>query len=53
MAEQERVKVLKPPLPLPGYKVKQRLHERFNLDAGNIWLRATLSSLFSGKGQVA
>ncbi len=50
LAEQERVKVLEPPLPLPGYKVKQHWHERFNLDAGNIWLRKTLAELFSGKG---
>ena len=49
LAEQEKVKVLEPPLPLPGYKVKQHWHERFNLDAGNIWLRQTMAELFSGK----
>lgn len=48
LAEQERVKVLEPPLPLPTYKVKQHWHERFNLDAGNIWLRKTMAALFSG-----
>jgi DNA-binding transcriptional LysR family regulator len=48
LAEQERVKVLEPPLPLPSYKVKQHWHQRFNLDAGNIWLRKTMAALFSG-----
>lgn len=47
LAEQEKVKVLEPPVPLPSYKVKQHWHERFNLDAGNIWLRTTLAQLFS------
>jgi DNA-binding transcriptional LysR family regulator len=50
LAEQERVKVLEPPVPLPHYKVKQHWHERYNLDAGNIWLRKTMAGLFSGKG---
>ncbi len=50
LAQQERVKVLEPPFPLPSYKVKQHWHERFNLDAGNIWLRKTMVDLFSGKG---
>ncbi len=47
LALQERVRVLEPPVPLPAYKVKQHWHERFNLDAGNIWLRRTLADLFS------
>ncbi len=50
LAEQEKVKVLEPPLPLPTYKVKQHWHERFNLDAGNIWLRQTMAELFSENG---
>ena len=49
LAEQERVKVLEPPVPLPTYKVKQHWHERFNRDAGNIWLRKTMADLFAGK----
>ena len=53
LAEQERVKVLEPPWPLPAYKVKQHWHERFNLDAGNIWLRQTMAELFSGEGNRA
>jgi DNA-binding transcriptional LysR family regulator len=50
MAEQERVKLLEPPLALPTYKVKQHWHERYNLDASNIWLRKTMADLFAGNG---
>jgi len=53
LAEQESVKVLEPPWPLPTYKVKQHWHERFNLDASNIWLRKTMAGLFSGDGKGA
>jgi DNA-binding transcriptional LysR family regulator len=48
LAQQERMKVLEPPVPLPAYKVKQHWHERFNADAGNIWLRQAMMGLFSG-----
>jgi DNA-binding transcriptional LysR family regulator len=48
LAQQEQVKVLEPPVRLPAYKVKQHWHERFNRDAGNIWLRKTMAELFSG-----
>jgi DNA-binding transcriptional LysR family regulator len=48
LASQERVQLLEPPVPLPSYKVKQHWHERFNADAGNIWLRRTIADLFSG-----
>jgi DNA-binding transcriptional LysR family regulator len=50
LATQEKVQLLEPPVPLPAYKVKQHWHERFNADAGNIWLRKTMVDLFSGKG---
>lgn len=46
LASQEPVQVLEPPLALPSYKVKQHWHERFNGDAGNAWLRATVARLF-------
>ncbi len=49
LAQQERVKLLEPPLPLPTYKVKQHWHERFNADAGNRWLRQSMVTLFSGQ----
>lgn len=45
LAHQERVAVLPPPVALPPFDVKQHWHERFHLDAGNVWLRATLASL--------
>ncbi len=48
LALQEQFQLLEPPVPLPKYKVKQHWHERFNVDAGNIWLRQTLAQLFSG-----
>ena len=47
LATQERVQVLEPPVPLPAYKVKQHWHQRFNADAGSIWLRRTMAELFS------
>ncbi len=50
LASQERVQLLEPPVPLPPYKVKQHWHERFNADAGNVWLRRTMAELFSGMG---
>ncbi len=46
LAAQERVQVLEPPTLLPHYKVKQHWHERFNADAGSIWLRQTMAELF-------
>jgi DNA-binding transcriptional LysR family regulator len=49
LAQQESVKLLEPPVPLPTYKVKQHWHERFNADAGNIWLRQVMMTLFAGK----
>ena len=48
LASQEQVQLLEPPVPLPHYKVKQHWHERFNADAGNIWLRKVMAQLFSG-----
>jgi DNA-binding transcriptional LysR family regulator len=47
LVSQERVQLLEPPVPLPSYKVKQHWHERFNADAGNMWLRRTMVELFS------
>jgi DNA-binding transcriptional LysR family regulator len=49
LAQQERVQLLEPPIALPHYKVKQHWHERFNLDAGNQWLRQSIMGLFSGQ----
>ena len=47
LASQEQVQLLEPPVPLPKYKVKQHWHERFNADAGNMWLRKVMAQLFS------
>jgi DNA-binding transcriptional LysR family regulator len=47
LATQERVQVLEPPVALPAYLVKQHWHERFNADAGSMWLRQTMVELFS------
>lgn len=45
LAHQERVAVFPPPVALPPFDVKQHWHERFHLDAGNVWLRSTLARL--------
>lgn len=50
LEQQENVKVLEPPMLLPSYKVKQHWHERYNQDAGNVWLRKTMAELFTGNG---
>jgi DNA-binding transcriptional LysR family regulator len=52
LATQEQVQVLEPPTPLPHYKVKQHWHERFNLDAGSIWLRQTMATHFMREPKV-
>jgi DNA-binding transcriptional LysR family regulator len=49
LASQDRVKLLEPPIALPSYTVKQHWHERFNRDAGNMWLRKTVAELFFRK----
>ncbi len=47
LAAQARVQVLRPPVKLPSYKVKQHWHERFNAEAGNVWLRGVMAELFT------
>lgn len=41
----DRVRILKPPMALPGFTVKQYWHERFHEDPGNRWLRGLLSRM--------
>lgn len=48
LAAQVPVRLLPAPVPIPSYKVKQHWHERFNADAGNVWLRRTVAELFAG-----
>lgn len=52
LASQEPVQVLSPPVSMPAYKVKQHWHERFNADAGNVWLRRTVAELFAGAPRI-
>jgi DNA-binding transcriptional LysR family regulator len=47
LASQERVQLLEPPVTLPPYKVRQHWHQRFNADAGNLWLRRAMVTLFA------
>jgi DNA-binding transcriptional LysR family regulator len=48
LAQRASLRILPPPLPLPGFEVKQYWHERFHGDPGNQWLRHTIASLFRG-----
>jgi DNA-binding transcriptional LysR family regulator len=45
LAQQERVRLLDPPLHLPAFAVKQHWHERFHADVANVWLRQTLAQV--------
>ena len=48
LAQRASFRILSPPVPLPGFEVKQYWHERFHSDSGNQWLRHTIASLFRG-----
>ncbi|WP_395701340.1 LysR family transcriptional regulator [Aquabacterium sp.] len=48
LALQEPVRLLPPPVALPSYAVKQHWHERFNRDAGNVWLRRCVAEVMTG-----
>lgn len=48
LALQEPVRLLAPPVALPSYAVKQHWHERFNRDAGNVWLRRCVAEVMTG-----
>ena len=50
MENRQSVQILSPPVVLPTYRVKQHWHQRFNADAGNVWLRRTMTHLFATKG---
>ena len=45
LAQQERVRLLEPPVTLPPYAVKQHWHERFHTDVANTWLRKTIAEV--------
>jgi hypothetical protein len=40
------LKVLRCPVKIPGFTVKQHWHSRFHQDAGNRWLREVCAKLF-------
>lgn len=42
------LRLVKPPIPLPEFDVKQCWHERYHADAGNQWLRGLISAIFMG-----
>lgn len=45
------VKLLDPPVKLPGFDVQQHWHERFHRDPANRWLRSVFMELFSDAGE--
>lgn len=50
LARTAELLVLKCPLPIPTFQVKQHWHARFHHDAGNRWLRGVCAALFMRKG---
>jgi hypothetical protein len=48
LSRENMIKVVACPIALPPYHVKQHWHERYVGDPANMWLRATISRLFSG-----
>lgn len=50
IVDSQRVRILAPPIDLPGFAVRQYWHERFDRDPGNAWLRATLAGLREAEG---
>jgi DNA-binding transcriptional LysR family regulator len=48
LGQRSGLRILSPPVTLPGFEVKQYWHERFHGDPGNQWLRHTIASLFLG-----
>lgn len=47
LANSKALQLLRCPVQLPKYKVKQFWHSRFHLDPGNQWLRSTCAALYS------
>jgi len=46
LAEMGGLKVLKCPVPIPAFKVKQHWHARYHFESGNRWLRGVCAKLF-------
>ncbi|MGH7014768.1 MAG: LysR family transcriptional regulator [Stellaceae bacterium] len=41
-----RIKMLRPPIKIPSFDIKQHWHERFHHDPGNRWMRQQIATLF-------
>ena len=46
-AKLAEVKVLKPPIPVPSYAIKQHWHGRVHKDEANAWLRRAIQEVFA------
>jgi DNA-binding transcriptional LysR family regulator len=46
MAQQEKIRIIAPPLRLPNFSVKQHWHLRYHADPANAWLRRVMAQLF-------
>ena len=46
LAKVERLKVMRCPVPIPRFTVKQHWHARYHHDPGNRWLREAIAALF-------
>ncbi|KTT14521.1 LysR family transcriptional regulator [Pseudacidovorax intermedius] len=46
LAQMGGLRVLRCPVPIPGFSVRQHWHARFHQDAGNRWLRGICAELF-------
>lgn len=51
MAHQESIRIFEPPVRLPTFAIKLHWHERVADDAGNAWIRRTISELFDLRGR--
>ena len=45
VAQQEQVRLLPPPVPLPPFAVKQHWHQRFHAEPGHAWLRQVVAGV--------
>lgn len=45
-----QIKMLKPPINIPGFEIKQHWHERYHYDPANRWMRQQIAALFLDAG---
>ena len=48
LADQEKLRMLPPPIRLPPYAVKQHWHARFHTEPGSVWLRSVIARVVAG-----